>query len=341
MRFRFDRFFKRMLRKVLAKVGRVQAEVEVAVDAQRIDILFFPEPRSRNPGVDLGLLGRIAESAAVVEAFHVPPTRDEIRSVIRKLLAWHHLQLLQGRRRPSRAGMAARQRGGSDVGPATTATDAQPAAPPPGPVMPTLWIVSSGRPEGAMDGFSFRPLDGWPRGVYVFPPVDIPVRLVVVQELPETRDTLTLRLMGRGATAARAALELGGLPHHSWEQRVLASLVVGLRKNVDAANRTGHLTEEEKEVLVTGEQMLVALEKKAWKQGRQEGRQEGLAEGQRRAAEVLAHMIERKIGRPLTDEHRTTVLQRLEALGPDRLGDVLLDLDAPTLAAWLANPEAR
>ncbi len=39
-------------------------------------------------------------------------------------------------------------------------------------------------------------------------------------------------------------------------------------------------------------------------------------------------------------EH-ATVVRRLGTLGPERLGDVALDLEAPALAAWLANPRAR
>jgi hypothetical protein len=34
-------------------------------------------------------------------------------------------------------------------------------------------------------------------------------------------------------------------------------------------------------------------------------------------------------------------VERLDRLGPDRLGDVVLDLDATALATWLANPNAR
>jgi len=32
---------------------------------------------------------------------------------------------------------------------------------------------------------------------------------------------------------------------------------------------------------------------------------------------------------------------RLDTVGPERLGDVVLDLDVAALAAWLADPEAH
>lgn len=55
----------------------------------------------------------------------------------------------------------------------------------------------------------------------------------------------------------------------------------------------------------------------------------------------LLHQFERKLRRPLNgDEHRL-LHERLSRLGPDRLGDVVLDLDAAALAVWLADAEAR
>jgi hypothetical protein len=38
---------------------------------------------------------------------------------------------------------------------------------------------------------------------------------------------------------------------------------------------------------------------------------------------------------------REQLVDRLDRLGPERLGDVVLDLDASALAAWLADPAAR
>jgi hypothetical protein len=53
------------------------------------------------------------------------------------------------------------------------------------------------------------------------------------------------------------------------------------------------------------------------------------------------HVFERKHGRSLTDGERRTIAERLDRVGPDRLGDVVLDLASDQLAAWLADPEAR
>lgn len=325
MHFRFDRFIKDLLRRLLSSRGEVDTEVEVAVDAQRIDVVFSPGQSNSPPPFDLGLLGRMAVSPCVFEVFHVPPTREERKDAMRKLLAWHHLQLLREKRRARTAATRARRHPQRALKSETV---------PDPPAMPVLWILSAGRPEGALEGFAFAPLAGWPSGVYSTAQMEVPVRLVVISELPPTRDTLPLRLMGRGATAERAALDLGALPRDAWERRLLAPLVISSQKKIAKAQTSGHLTEEEKELLVNGQKLIDAIENKGWERGRTEGRQEGLQQG-------LIHLFTRKLGRPLTDRQRATLLRRLDTLGPDRVGDVVLDLDAAALAAWLANPRAQ
>jgi hypothetical protein len=55
----------------------------------------------------------------------------------------------------------------------------------------------------------------------------------------------------------------------------------------------------------------------------------------------MVHQFSRRLGRPLTDAERVTLNTRLDALGPERIGDVVLDLATDALAAWLADPDAR
>ncbi len=68
-------------------------------------------------------------------------------------------------------------------------------------------------------------------------------------------------------------------------------------------------------------------------QGRTEGRTEGLGPVERQFA--------RRLGRPITAAEHAELLRRLDTLGPDRIGDVVLDLAPDALAAWLADPDAR
>jgi hypothetical protein len=64
-----------------------------------------------------------------------------------------------------------------------------------------------------------------------------------------------------------------------------------------------------------------------------EGRNEGLG--------PLEHQFSRRLGRPLTEAEHATLVARLRTHGPDRLGDVVLDLSRDELALWLVDPAAR
>jgi hypothetical protein len=55
----------------------------------------------------------------------------------------------------------------------------------------------------------------------------------------------------------------------------------------------------------------------------------------------VLRLFERRLARPLTDPERKIITDRLDTLGPERLGDVVLDLAPDALASWLADPEAR
>ena len=61
---------------------------------------------------------------------------------------------------------------------------------------------------------------------------------------------------------------------------------------------------------------------------------------QQGALQPLQHLFERRLNRPLSPSEQALLRHRLATLGADRLGDVVLDLDAATLSAWLADPAA-
>jgi hypothetical protein len=69
--------------------------------------------------------------------------------------------------------------------------------------------------------------------------------------------------------------------------------------------------------------------------------EEGLKEGLEKGLAPLEHQFSRRLKRRLTRKEKETLRLRLDKLGPDRLGDVVLDLDPAKLKAWLANPRAR
>lgn len=289
---RFDHFAKDLLEAVLEHAGSVTVEREVPpTAAQKIDVWFVPDAARADGRKPLGLLGRMVESPSLIEPFHHTPIVDDVRECVRKALNWNH----QLARKPE-------------------------------PLEePVLWVLSAGRPESALRQFAMKPLDAFPRGVYVGPPA-LRMRLVVLSELPPERDTLLVRLMGAGAVWDQAMTELRALPEDAYERR----------HALPAIDRWYHLTDdnsENEDKMRNAEQAYEEMKARF----RQEGRREGESVGRRFE---LQRLFARRLGRTLSATEEAVLLRRFDDLGPDRLGDLVLELDGPALAAWLAEPGA-
>ncbi len=189
----------------------------------------------------------------------------------------------------------------------------------------------------AIDAWCMKPMRRWPRGCYASV-VERGPRLVVTPELPPTRETLLLRMMGADGVLQRALDDLNALPRDAWERAVAEPLVALIRRDLARMGITLQLTEKDP---VHDFKVI----KQAWEmrkselraEGKAEGKAEGLAEGLR----PLMRQVERRLDRSLTESERESLAARFDIVGPDRLGDVVLDLDAAALAAWITDPDAR
>jgi hypothetical protein len=72
----------------------------------------------------------------------------------------------------------------------------------------------------------------------------------------------------------------------------------------------------------------------------EKGIERGIEKGIEKGLMPLAHQFERRLGRALTPEEHHALRERFDRIGSNRLGDVVLDLSAAALAAWLADPDA-
>ncbi|MGK4001401.1 hypothetical protein WMF31_02165 [Sorangium sp. So ce1036] len=312
MRSRFDAFGKNVLRDTLTRVGAVDTEVEVIAASQTIDVWYVPDPTRATARAELGLLGELAADPCQFEPFHDTPGPGELRGCVRKQLHWHH--------------ELARRAGGEVP-------------------FPRLCVLSSGRPATVLDAFRFEPEPGR-AGLYRAAPgwrVDV----VVIAELPRTRETLLLRLLGARAVLRHAVQDLVALPEDAWERSIALPWLVRLRfmSQQDPSARTAEQVEEEEimaEVHEWFEQLKQSIRREGLKEGLAEGLKEGLAEGLKEGQiRALARQFEKKLGRPLSGAERSVLAERFDRLGLDRLDDVRLELSADALAAWLAEPTAR
>lgn len=242
---RFDQTGKRVLREALSPAGAAHPQHEIAAEVQWADLLFEPH-RARAPArPGLGLLGRMAARTCLFEHFRCTPRLDTVRSCVRKLLSLHRARALQA----ARAGAAR-------------------------PGFPRLWVLSPGRPEKAIRRFHLRPMRGWPAGFLRAAPA-IGLRLVVLRDLPRTRDTLLLRLLGRDRTLNQAVEDLLALPEGAWERHVALPHLIAWRVVLIDNDLGGKLTEEETKLMRSTDQVYEEWKQRMLNQGLEEGLQKG------------------------------------------------------------------
>ena len=302
----FDQFAKALVIARESPFGDIVSEQEIDGDALYADLAITPD-RARLPRRPRDALDRMARIASLWEFYHQAPSFEGLLGCVHKLLGWQHARATKARA----AGLRA-------------------------PPRAVLWVVSAGLPRAVLRLERFTRMKGWPRGFYAGPLAGC-VRLVVVSELPRTRATLLLRLMGAGRTLRDAIDDLSALPREAPE-RILA--LPHLERLRIAPPATEESLVNRKQFLKATEQLHLQYVDTIRQEGITQGIERGITQGIERGIAPLASLFSRRLGRGLTtDEHRT-LAARLDTLGPARLGDVVLDLDAPALDAWLRDPDA-
>ena len=277
MRARFDQFTKSIFREALTPAGTVRIQEEVVTEAQAIDTLFVPDPARAHALDDLGYLGKMARVPSVFEAYHNTMDVPEYRGCVRKQLTLDHLECSKARRQRL-----------------------------PVPPFPRLWMFSAGRAERVLKGYGFTPIRGWPPGFHERCEEDA-IGLVVLRELPRTRETLLLRLMASGEVLNQAIDELMHLLEGAREREVAMTSLVAFRAMIyhDPVN-------EEREFLMSTEPLYDEWEKQVKNQGRVEGRVEGRAEGRAEEAAHAVLTVLRVRGLAVPDEVRERILAQRE-----------------------------
>ncbi len=279
-----DQFGKSLLRDTLSAAATPETEVEVVAATQKIDVYAVPDPSRAAERPKMGLLGDLSTEPALFEPFRNTPSLARVRRCLSKQLAWHHE--LQRRARAA---------------PVEAKTGERPTA----PTVPFPWlvIISPGRPATAIDVYGCKPTRP---GVYEAVS-GLHVRIVVLAELPRTRATLLLRMLGAGRLLKEALADLSALPVDAWESSVLAPLVIHFR--LASRSKPG---KKEDDVSAEMRAWFEDYQRKLRDEGRREGRDEGRTEEAARA--LLTALRVRGIAVP--DAARERILAMAE---PERL----------------------
>lgn len=293
--FPHDQFAKDLLESLLSPFGKVETDRKISGEVREIDVCFFPHPEVSNLP-SLGLLSKLAATGAAFEPFRNPVSANEIRSCEAKLFDLHSELNRQSKRQ--------QQRKQDDS------------------LLPMLWILTPTLAAATLESFgAITDVLGWGNGVYLFPPGQ-KTGIVVIHQLPETPDTLWLRILGKHKVQQRAVEEINRLdansPYRQNALKLLSDLMVVLERKQNRNNPDTELLMS----LKTSQPYLDHIEEIT-----QQGR---IAEGRT----LVLKMLTRKLGSlspELTAKVSELSLDRLETLGED-----LLDFQAVSdLENWL------
>jgi hypothetical protein len=237
-----DQLAKLYLQEFLAPFGVVERQYEVPGEAKQVDVWFVPHRSHDESMAEMGILGRMTQGPSLLEAFRNTPTRTEVRTCLLKLL-WiqddEQRKTNQEEQRLSEADL------------------------------PMLWILAAKASRPLLADMGGLILADWLPGIYFMPKL-LRVAIVVIDELPETAETLWLRILGRGNTQERAIRELLALPQDFPRRSTILRLLAAWKVKMDM----GELTDftEREEIMALSEAFLTWEQEKEI-QSKQEERQ--------------------------------------------------------------------
>ena len=296
-RFIHDQFAKDYLEELLKPFGEVQAASQLAGEIREIDVLFTPFPNQTTNTELLGLLGKLATTPAIFEPFRNPASTEEICDCL--------LKSLEVRGALRRA--AKREQ--------TNKTKIK---------IPKLWILTPTASKNIISGFSETTKPDSLPGIYYLAK-SLHAAIVVIHQLPQTQETLWLRLLGRGTVQKRAIDELAALPLNQPYVKITLELLYNLQKNLKI-NQSSQ----------TEDQELIMRLAPLYQKDRELAKQEGLQEGLQKEKRLIIRLLNRRIG-----EIDSLLIQKVQELTVEKLeelGEALLNFTSVTdLETWLEH----
>jgi hypothetical protein len=195
--------------------------------------------------------------------------------------------------------------------------------------IPKLWILTPTISETRLSSFGTIQKESWLSGVHFLADA-MRSAIVAIHQLPQTPETLWLRLLGRGSVQSQAIIELQALPLDHPYQKATLELVYNLRENLRVNQE---LETDDRELIMRLEPLYQRNREQAKEEGRQEGKQEGKQEGEKN---LILRLLHRRIG-----EIDSLLIERITGLSIEQLenlGEALLDFSSVAdLEGWLTQ----
>jgi hypothetical protein len=150
--------------------------------------------------------------------------------------------------------------------------------------LPKLWILMPTASKALVDSFNAIPdTENWMQGIY-FLGESLRTAIVAIHQLPETPETLWLRILGKGGVQQRAISQLSALAADDPLRIIALELLYRLQSNL-VTDAPQELEPEERELIMTIAPLFQQEIQAARQQAREEGLERGLEEGLERGLE--------------------------------------------------------
>ena len=266
-------------------------------EARFVDIWFVPFAQPAMPPAAIGLLGKLATTPCLLEPFRNQPTLTEVRNCLLKLF----LVQADFQRKAKRG----------EVSEAFPQEGRIPEA-----ELPQLWILTSSASDTILSGFGANPRESWTEGVF-FLAENLRAAIIAINRLPQTTDTLLLRLLGKGATQQQALSEVLALPVDNPQRATALRLLTNWRITIET---NANIDEEDQELMMVLSQAYLEWERATEDRGMQSERQA-----------VIENMLKVRFGE--VDEPLNAIIPELLELPVKDYTRLLLQLSREELLA--------
>jgi hypothetical protein len=231
-----DQYSKEALLEILAFFGG-KSEAQRFIHPKEVyyaDICFEPPPTlSKTDLKKVGVLGNMITTPCLIEYFWTPPTQMETRLCLMKLFSWHGDILREAKRKKKEMDEKNPQQNLQEILPK---------------VLPRLWILTTSASKEYLASFEVKPRQpAWCNGFY-FLNKALNTGIVVIDELPETLETVWLRILGTDKTQQKAIETFATLKDKGL---LLDNVLDVFHKWHEDTKVQDDLTTEDKELLMT------------------------------------------------------------------------------------------
>jgi hypothetical protein len=181
---------------------------------------------------------------------------------------------------------------------------------------PKLWILTPTASTTLLSGFRAVQGEDWLPGVH-FMADYLRTAIVAIHQLPQTLETLWLRILGRGRVQEQAINELKALPSNHPFQKATLELVYNLRQNLRVNQ---NLEEDDRELIMRLEPL--------YQQDREQAKLEGIQQGERL---VVENLLQVRFGS--LDKELSAIIEPVLALSPEEFTPLLMQLSREELIA--------